>query len=78
MTKRKQSGSVFDDFRKNVYPFVLKHAGDDFMDYHICLICHSSGEVKVDEGNPPPSYLYKCVASKKNNGEIRVKVIKGF
>jgi hypothetical protein len=74
MTKRKLSGSAFDNFRKNVYPFVLKHAGDDFMDYHICLICHPSGELKVDEGKPLPSCLYKCVASKKNNGEISFKM----
>lgn len=76
MNKRKKSPtneSALEDFRKNVYPLVLKHAGDDFKDYHICLICHPSGELKIEEGKPLPSYLYKCVSSKKINGEISFK-----
>jgi hypothetical protein len=76
MNKRRKSESAnesaFEDFRKNVYPLVLKHAGDDFMDYHICLICHPSGELEIKDGKLP-SYLYKCVASKKTNGEISFK-----
>ena len=73
MDKRKKSESAFKDFCKNVYPPVLKHAGDDFKDYHICLICHPSGELKIEDGKPLPYYLYKCVASKKINREISFK-----
>ena len=69
MPKRKQSGSAFDDFRKNVYPLLFKHAGDDLMEYHISLICHPSGELEVEEGNPLSSYLYKCVAAKKKDDD---------
>ena len=69
MPKRKQSGSAFDDFRKNVYPLLFKHAGDDLMEYHISLICHPSGELEVEEGNPLPFYLYKCVAAKKKDDD---------
>jgi hypothetical protein len=73
MPKRKQSGSALDDFSKNAYPLLFKHAGDNLMDHHICLICHPSGKLEVEEGKPLPSYLYKCIASKKNNGELSFK-----